>query len=233
MRAHCLQHVPFEGLGSIEPWLVARGFEITSTRLFAGESLPEAKDIDVLVAMGGPMSVNDERGYPWLRDEKRLVRDYLATQKPLLGICLGAQLIAAALGARVGPNPRREIGWFEVQRALGLPARAYRFPESFSAFHWHGETFELPPETTRLASSQGCRNQAFQLGRSVMALQFHLETTPESARALITNCRSDLAVSGASEPFIQSEAALLEVSETTYRRLNTLMDDVLRHLLPG
>ena len=233
MRAHYLQHVPFEGLGSIEPWLLARGFEIGATRLFAGEPLPKPSDIDVLIAMGGPMSVNDEDEYSWLRAEKHFIREYLSTDRPLLGICLGAQLIAVALGARVAANRHKEIGWFEVKRAQALPAAAYRFPDSFTAFHWHGETFDLPAGATPLASSAACERQAFQIGRSVIGLQFHLETTPDSARALVENCSSDLVVGERPEPYVQTATALLDVGVATYARLNALMDDVLEYLLPG
>ena len=101
MRAHFLQHVPFEGLGSIESWLHANGYQISATRLFDSEALPSLDEIDLLIAMGGPMSVNDEQEYPWLTTEKEFVRDAIHSGKPVLGICLGAQLIAAALGARV------------------------------------------------------------------------------------------------------------------------------------
>jgi len=132
----------------------------------------------------------------------------------------------------VSANRHQEIGWFEVKRAQALPDAAYRFPEAFTAFHWHGETFDLPSDATLLASSVACEHQAFQLGRSVMGLQFHLETTPESARALVANCASDLVVAQQTELYVQSEAALLDMGAARYTRLNTSMDDVLEYLLP-
>ncbi len=112
MRAHYLQHVPFEGLGSIEPWLIDAGYTITSTHLFETAEFPEPDDFDLLVVMGGPMSINDEAVYPWLTPEKRFLRQVMETGKPVLGICLGAQLIAGCLGAKIFPNEEKEIGWF-------------------------------------------------------------------------------------------------------------------------
>lgn len=227
LRAHWFQHVPFEGLGHIEPWLHRAGFEISCTRFFESPRLPDPAAVDFLVVMGGPMSVNDEDVYPWLADEKQFIRRILAAGKPLLGICLGAQLIASAFGARVAPNREKEIGWFPIE---GLPPRnnsGFRFPTSAEVFHWHGETFDLPPGASHLARSRACDNQAFQIG-SAIGLQFHLETTPESARALVENARGDL-VPG---PFVQSEADLLAATAEHYQAIHRLMDDLLAYLLP-
>ncbi len=119
MRAHYLQHVPFEGVGSIEPWLKINGYEITNTRLFEETDFPSLKDIDLLVIMGGPMSVSDEGKYPWLVHEKKFIYEAIKSDKAVLGICLGAQLIANVMGARVYQNPLKEIGWFPV---YGIPS---------------------------------------------------------------------------------------------------------------
>ncbi len=115
MRAHVFQHVPFEDLGSIRHWLDERGADISYTRFFANDPIPPLAGIDALIILGGPMSVNDEHELPWLQAEKQAVRDALGQEVPLLGICLGAQLLANALGARVYPNPVKEIGWFPVR----------------------------------------------------------------------------------------------------------------------
>ncbi len=112
MKVHVLQHVPFEGLGSIDPWLASRGAEVAYTRFFQNDPLPSPGSMDLLVVMGGPMSVNDEGELAWLAPEKRFVRDAVESGVPVLGICLGAQLIASALGACVYPNRVKEIGWF-------------------------------------------------------------------------------------------------------------------------
>lgn len=112
MRAHYFQHVPFESPGSIEPWLNSNGYELTCTRFFESFEWPDPEAIDLLVIIGGPMSANDEDIFPWMGLEKQFVREIIESGKPVLGICLGAQIIASAMGARVFPNPVKEIGWF-------------------------------------------------------------------------------------------------------------------------
>jgi len=225
MKVHVLQHVSFEGLGSIESWLAARGATVGYTRFFASAHLPEPVDLDLVVALGGPMSVNDEAELPWLKEEKRFVAEAANSGKAVLGICLGAQLIASALGARVYPGPHKEIGWFDIESTSDR-SDLFRFPEKATVFHWHGETFDLPPGATRLARSAGCENQAFQVGSRAIGLQFHLETTPASAASLIAHCRNEL-IDGR---FIQPEEELRKAPATTYAAVNALMDEVLAYL---
>ncbi len=194
MRVQVFQHVPFEGLGAIEPWLAARGARIGWTRFFADARIPDPDDYDWLIAMGGPMSVNDEVALPWLRDEKRAIAAAIDAGKTVLGVCLGAQLIASACGAKVMRNPEREIGWFPIER-IAEPAEhpiARALPPQAEVFHWHGETFTLPRGAVHLARSEACEAQAFALGPHVVGMQFHLETTRESAAALVTHCPEDL-----------------------------------------
>lgn len=226
MKAHYFQHVPFEGLGSIRSWLMSAGYEITCTPFFRSATLPDAENVDMLIVMGGPMSVNDETACPWLAAEKQFIRKMIASGKPVLGICLGAQLMAGAMGAKVYPNKTREIGWFPVQ---GLPSKdrsIFSFPASAEVFHWHGETFDLPDGAFHLARNNACEHQAFQLGRTAIGLQFHLETTPRSAEELVLHCRDELVAS----PFIQPEATLLSVAPEKYISANHLMDRVLSFL---
>jgi GMP synthase-like glutamine amidotransferase len=226
MRVHYLQHVPFEGLGSIQPWLDAAGCAITTTPLFESSRLPGIGDFDWLIVMGGPMSVNDADAYPWLTLEKELIRDAIAARKRVLGICLGAQLIANVMGAEVHRNPFREIGWFPVQGLSPSDGSIFRFPSSFEAFHWHGETFNLPPDAIQLARTEACENQAFQFGPSVIGLQFHLETTPLSAQAIVSHCRAELTPA----QYIQGETAILAAASEKYQALNDLMGNVLSFL---
>ena len=226
MRIRVFQHVPFEGLGALEPALQNRGCAIDYVRFFADDPLPAPADVDFLVAMGGPMSVNDEAALPWLAAEKEFIRRHAAAGKPFLGICLGAQLLASALGARVFPNRDKEIGWFPIE---GVPARdpaVFRFPATAAVFHWHGETFDLPPGAVHLARSRACENQAFQIGRAI-GLQFHLETTPATARALVEHARAEI-IPG---PFVQTEAEILAEAPERYAALHRLQDDLLAHLL--
>jgi GMP synthase-like glutamine amidotransferase len=232
VHAHFLQHVPFEGLGSIVPWLEARRAVVTATRFFADAVLPEAENLDLLVVMGGPMSVNDEELCPWLVAEKRFISQVIRRGKAVLGVCLGAQLIAAALGARVYPNGEKEIGWFPVYSLAapeGVPAAAvpsFRFPEESLVFHWHGETFDLPAGAVHLARSGACVNQAFRYGRRVVGLQFHLEMTPQTVRELVDNGRDELAPARC----IQSEAEILSAPLERYRENNRLMGELLSFL---
>ena len=200
-----LQHVPFEGPGSIAGWLSAQRADVGTTRLFADDPLPRADRIGALIALGGPMSVNDEDALPWLRPEKQLVRDAVARGIPVLGVCLGAPVDRkrSRRPASTAAPPAR-IGWFPVH---GVPdvAPGFQFPAESLVFHWHGETFDLPAGAVRLAGSAACENQAFQVGRNVVALQFHLETTPANVAALVEHCRDEL-VAG---PYVQSEHELL------------------------
>ena len=229
MRAHVFQHVPFEGPAAIDPWLRSAHFHISTTRFFdPPDELPDPAAVDFLLVLGGPMSVHDTDACPWLAPEMDFLRRFLDTGKPLLGICLGAQLLARTLGARVFPNPHREIGWFPVE---GLPhddPRSFHFPPTADAFHWHGETFDLPPGALPLARSAACAHQAFQNGRAI-GLQFHLETTPESAQTLIDHARADLAPG----PFVQSEPEILSAPPARYKSLHRLLDALLLHLLDG
>lgn len=225
-RAHYFQHVPFEGLGSIESWLVQAGYEISRTPFYEpSATIPAAQDIDLLIIMGGPMSVNEELPYPWLVEEKAFVRSVIALGKPVLGVCLGAQMIASAMGATVFANPVKEIGWFPIQSQLAQDS--FVLPEQLSVFHWHGETFTLPASAKLLASSVACQHQVFQLGPRVLGLQCHLETTPETAKLLIDHCRDEL-VSDC--PSIQSEADMLAAPMSDYLAMNDVMAQILTYL---
>lgn len=225
-HAHIFQHVPFEGIGSIADWLEARRFRQSTTCFFKGEHPPLLKDTDLMIIMGGPMSVNDEIRYPWLVEEKQSIRQAMQHGIPVIGICLGAQLIANALGARVYPNPEKEIGWFPVRSVSG-DQLAFRFPPEITVFHWHGETFDLPRGATLLASSEGCRHQAFHVGNKTIGLQFHLETTPESARLLIDHARHEMTPSR----YVQPEQEILNVGDACFASINGLMTRMLDYLV--
>jgi GMP synthase (glutamine-hydrolysing) len=183
------RHSPSEGIGSIAGALERHNIACLDLDLYAGAgAAPELADVAGMILMGGPMSVNDDLS--WLGDEMGAIRDAIHRGKPVLGICLGAQLIAKALGARVYRNPVKEIGWAQVywteQAAADPLFRGFLHPETL--FHWHGETFDLPNGAERLAYSEACGNQAFRVAGHVYGLQFHAEVTP----AIIEDwCRAD------------------------------------------
>lgn len=228
MTVYYLQHVPFEGLGAIASWIRARDLAIARVALFEDQPLPEARETDALIVMGGPMGANDEKRYPWITGEKRFIAEVIDQGKPVLGICLGAQMIAAVLGAGVYPNTHKEIGWFEVTRTTAADQTdlAGCLPERFNAFHWHGDTFDIPGGAVHLAVSQACPNQGFLYDQRVLGLQFHLESTRESIAALLTHCADELVT----EPYIQTD----ETIRSGYKHIdgtNALMRNVLEHLL--
>jgi GMP synthase-like glutamine amidotransferase len=183
MRFHALQHVSSETPGLLAVEIRERGFALRTTALYDHEPLPSTGEFDVLIVLGGPMSIHDEAEYPWLRDEKELIAAAIREGKKVLGICLGAQLIAAVCGARVYPNPQKEIGFWPVRWGNGGfgPAGAVETV----VFHWHGETFDLPVGAVLLASTEACINQAFSLGDRVLGVQFHPEVTEEIIRGMV------------------------------------------------
>lgn len=198
MRLHAFYHVPFEDVGAIGLWAAERGHEVTSTSFFADETPPAVADYDMLVVMGGPMGAYDEKEYPWIAGEKKAIEAAVAANKAVLGVCLGAQFLSVVLGGSVSRNPVPEIGWFKVHmtpEGLAEPVFA-NFPESYYAFHWHGDTFTIPPGAVHAATSAACPNQAFVYNHKVVGLQYHLETTPVGMQRLIKYCAEDVAVPG-------------------------------------
>jgi GMP synthase (glutamine-hydrolysing) len=194
MHLHYLQHVPFEDPAHILVWAQNQGHSLSHTRLHKREQLPAPGKFDLLVIMGGPMNIYEYEKHPWLAREKEFIKESIDAGKKVLGICLGAQLIADVLGARVSRGPYKEIGWFPVQlnrEAESLPAFK-GFPNEFTAFHWHGDVFQIPEAAVHAASSIACSNQAFVYGEQVIALQFHLESTVESVKKLVDNCGNEI-----------------------------------------
>ena len=176
-----VRHVAFEDLGSFAAVFERQGYAVTYAE--AGmDGLADAarREPDILVVLGGPIGVNDVSDYPFLRDEIALLERRAKSGRPTLGICLGAQLMARALGARVYPAKAKEIGWAPI--ALSERGRAsclaHLVPKGEPVLHWHGDTFDLPDGAVRLASTEICSNQAFAWGPAWLALQFHAETTP-------------------------------------------------------
>ncbi len=194
MRLHYFQHETFEGLGAIEEWAILKGFTINSTHLYKGEALPKLEEIDWLVIMGGSMSVNDETELPWLVAEKAFVKQAIESGKVVIGICLGAQMIANVLGSKIYPNSDKEIGWFPIvweMKALSNPVFSH-IPMQLNVLHWHGETFDLPNGSLLLASSEACVNQGFLYKDKVIGLQFHMEFNEKSTDEMLAYCAHEL-----------------------------------------
>ncbi|MEN6348000.1 MAG: type 1 glutamine amidotransferase [Syntrophomonas sp.] len=178
MKVLVIQHVPAEGLGALDDFLTERSWEIDVK--YEGAGIPgDLDDYNALIVLGGPMGAYEEDLYPYLRIVQDLVREAARKHLPVLGICLGAQLIAQALGAMVGPNPVKEIGWYQVELTEQGKELFASLPPAFSVFQWHGDTFTLPPGGVPLAKGETCTNQAFIYGDTIWAFQFHFELTPE------------------------------------------------------
>lgn len=194
MHLEILQHVPFEGPAYLADWAMQRGHRLHVRHLYAGDPLPHPADFDALIVLGGPMSVHDEAQHAWLRHEKAAIAQALQAQRPLFGVCLGAQLIAQVLGARVRPNTEREIGWFDLELTAAARAdpRFARLPTHSTAFHWHGERFDIPDGALHLARSAACEQQGFLYQGRVLGLQAHLEVIPASVAALCEHCSDEL-----------------------------------------
>lgn len=195
MRIHYFQHVPFEGLGMIADWAGEHGHTLSRTAFYEqGISLPDTEDYDTLIVMGGPMGVYEEDAYPWLKPEKSHIRATIDAGKPVLGICLGAQLIAASLSAKVAPHSHKEIGWFPVvvEDSVAGHSILSGLNPAMTVLHWHGDRFEIPGGAVRLMSSAACDNQAFLYGRHVLGLQFHLEMDSTAVDAILGSCGHEL-----------------------------------------
>lgn len=228
MIINYLQHVSFEGLGNIADWARENAHETRAIRLFAGDPLPDANEADALVILGGPMNVDEEAEFSFLREEKRFIERIIEQKKPVLGICLGAQLIAQVLGAKVYKGEQKEIGWFPVERSSQSESKfAEILPASFNAFHWHGDTFDLPAGAAHLASSAACLNQAFAFGDKVLGLQFHLEATLDAVRLMVENEVGEIhAETAAGAKFVQSADEILS-NENSFAENAKLMRGLL------
>jgi GMP synthase-like glutamine amidotransferase len=224
MRIHCLQHSPLGGETHLPAWAGVRGYEWVNVVVPEAAEPPGMADVECLVVMGGPMSAWEEERYPWLKTEKRLIEALIDAGKPVLGVCLGAQLIADVLGARTYPGPTPEVGWFRVEttaQARHDPLGA-ALPESFETFLWHADTFDLPAGAVHLARSNAFEHQGF-VWKRVMALQFHLEVRPDWVRRIAIRDAARLTASN----YVQPLEAILGKPETLYRANNALMDLLL------
>lgn len=226
MNMHCLAHVPFEDAANIGRWVKLRGHSLTYTHFFKDEPLPPLDRFDMLAIMGGLMNVYEHDDYPWLVAEKAFIRKAIDAGKKIVGVCLGAQLLADVLGGRVSANAHKEIGWHVVRRTQeAIQTKAFAaLPPEMTVFQWHGDTFSLPPGAIRLASNDVCENQAFQYGDTVLGLQFHMEYSEESIEKMLKYCTHELVEA----PYIQTPEQIREGYENIPRNtfwLDTLLDE--------
>lgn len=200
MRIHCIKHVPFEGPGAIADWAAEQGHEMVYYKAYLDQEFPDPTECEFVVLMGGPMNVYDDERHPWLKPERVFLKAALDAGTKMLGICLGAQLLADVLGGSVTRSEHPEIGFFPVQKVEQADfSRLFRpFPDVLTVLHWHGDTFTIPPGALQVAKSLTCANQAFVYEERVVGLQFHLETTEQSLEALLTNAAADLDGPGSS-----------------------------------
>jgi GMP synthase (glutamine-hydrolysing) len=228
MRIHVLQHAAFESPANIEVWAREKGFTVTKTFFFDEPvKVPTIDSFDFLVVMGGPMGVNDDQKFPWLKVERKLIEDALSSKKKILGVSLGAQLVAQALGAQVFANKHKEIGWYPVEAVSGTGLFKDEIPSPLLVFHWHGDTFSLPSGAEHFMRSPLCENQAFIWSDNVLALQFHLEVQPENVRDFVAHCRKELSEGG---PFVQRAESILAESGKALA-LRPVMERVLESFL--
>lgn len=225
LKIHCLQHVSFEGLGCIENWIKENEHSISYTKFYESFQYPDLNKIDWIIVMGGPMGVYDEEKYAWLASEKQFIREAILKGKTVLGICLGSQLIAEVLGAKVYPNRQKEIGWYNIYKTTNAQQLEFlnKFEPNFTVFHWHGDTYDLPVESVQLFKSDVCENQAFLFQKKVLGLQFHLEVTHQTLTEMVENGKGELTETAT----IQSANKILEqnnwISENN-RKMAEILD---------
>jgi len=226
MKIHYIQHVPFEDLGNIEKWAKTKSYSVSATLSYENQDFPDTDSFDLLVILGGPMNIYEEDKYSWLKKEKQFIKEAIKQNKYIIGICLGAQLLADTLGAKVYPNSQKEIGWFPInltQHAVNSGILS-GLPNILPVFHWHGDTFDLPKNSILLASSKACTNQAFVYNEKIIGLQFHLETSEISAGNLIKHCGNELNDSGC----IQTPEQMM--NDSNFAELETNLQIFLENL---
>jgi GMP synthase-like glutamine amidotransferase len=222
---------PTEGPGYFGSYLTAREVPWRIVKLDEGESLPAARDIAGLGMMGGPMSVNDELS--WIPPMFSLIRQSIDADVPVIGHCLGGQLLAKALGAPVTRNPVKEIGWGEVDVLTEAIAASWGPAEPFLSYHWHGETFAIPEDAVRIWSSAYCANQAFAFGDKHLGMQCHIEMTAEMVETWCETGAGEIEESLSRSPAVQSRSDMRENLQARIEALHRVADRVYARWIKG
>ena len=226
MRGHYLMHAFFETPGVITDWAQERGHQFLGTQAYKNEDFPSVQDIDYLVIMGGPQSPRDCKKYSYLQREIDLVAQMIAADKPVIGFCLGAQIIGEALGAPVEKSPEKEIGVFPISltEAGKKDVLLQGFSDVFDVTHWHSDMPGLTPDCQILATSEGCPQQIIRYRPKVYGFQCHMEMTADAVRSVMENCPEDLSPS----PFTQApEAFLSHDFKRITDKVNVIMDRLI------
>lgn len=225
------RHVEWEGAGYLGTFLNQHQIPTCEVRVDLGQRIPDkVGDYSGLVLMGGPMSVND--GLPWIGQELALIKQALDADIPMIGHCLGGQLISKALGAKVTQSPVKEIGWVKVDVLAGVEAKKwFGDSKSFLSFHWHGETFAIPDNATRILSSEYCDNQAYALGKH-LAMQCHIEITHAMARRWYAIGQEEVQAAIES-PAVQTTAEMIDALESRVKALHQQAHIVYSQWLEG
>lgn len=230
MKLHYLQHEPYEGLYLIEEWADKNRMELSSTKFYENDKLPDMKDFDFLVIMGGSMSTYEDNKFKWMKEEKKFIEKAINKNKAVLGICLGSQLLADVLGAKVYKNRYKEIGWLPVyKKNIDMSETIIKnFPDKLVCLQWHGDTFDIPGDAIHFATSEACENQAFIYNDRVLALQFHIETSMESIDGLVKNCGREL--KNKENKFIQNETEINILSKHFIPKANEVLTGILDNI---
>ncbi|WP_045524534.1 type 1 glutamine amidotransferase [Neobacillus niacini] len=227
MRIYCLQNDPLAGLGEIETWINKKGYSVTTTQVYEDIDFLSPDDYDLLIILGGPMGAYEEEKKPWLRFEKDYISEAIRRKKFVLGICLGAQLIASALGSPVYPHSVKEIGWWQLECRKEAESLQLMdgLPEKFTVFQLHTDTYDLPQGAVHLAESKACLNQAFLYKNRVIGLQFHPEFTANTLNEIVKKLGHELT----DGPFIQKPEEFLnrnDLLEGAHSFLFNLLENI-------
>ena len=227
MRLHIIQHLAHEHGASIIDWARNRDYDLSYTYTFnEGHAFPSLDEFDMLIILGGTMGAYEEDKYTWLRAEKYLIADAIDAGKLILGICLGSQILANVLGSKVYPHDKKEIGFFPIYKTEGGETEnsLVKIPAMWTVFHWHGDTFDLPPGATHLFFSDGCKNQGFRKDKC-FGFQFHGEANAALLQAMIAHERNELL----KDDYVQSEDEILnfKLPDENVRYFNGFLDHIM------